>query len=125
MHRVLVVEDEALIALSIEFLLESEGFEVMVCGHGADALAKIRSFAPDIVVTDYMMPVMNGAEFIARLRANPKTQPIPVIIVTAIPSEKLNGIPYDVLLRKPFTDENLLEAIRIALSRLPGQDSPP
>lgn len=80
---VLVVDDEADKRLLLAFALENEGYEVRTASDGAEGLAAVEEQQPDLIVTDVMMPRMDGYEMIRRVRANPRTRFIPVIIQSA------------------------------------------
>src|ERR1044072_4574080 len=80
---VLVVDDEADKGLLLAFALENEGYEVRTASDGAEGLAAVEEQQPDLIVTDVMMPRMDGYEMIRRVRANPRTRVIPVIIQSA------------------------------------------
>ena len=89
MANILIVEDEKDIATLIKFLLEKEGHAVTVVGNGAEALERLglepkkEMTAPDLVVIDVMMPVMDGYSTCIRLAADPRTRGIPLIVLTA------------------------------------------
>ncbi|MCA1620295.1 MAG: diguanylate cyclase [Acidobacteria bacterium] len=80
---VLVVDDEPDKRLLLAFALENEGYQVFTAEDGAEGLAAVESYQPDLIVTDVMMPRMDGYEMIRRVRANPQTKFIPVIIQSA------------------------------------------
>jgi two-component system cell cycle response regulator len=80
---VLVVDDEPDKRLLLAFALENEGYEVHTAVDGVEGLAAVETFQPDLIVTDVMMPRMDGYEMIRRVRANPQTKFIPVIIQSA------------------------------------------
>jgi diguanylate cyclase (GGDEF)-like protein len=80
---VLVVDDEPDKRLLLAFALENEGYEVQTAADGAEGLAAVEEQQPDLIVTDVMMPRMDGYEMIRRVRANPRTRFIPVIIQSA------------------------------------------
>lgn len=86
--RVLLVEDAPFLRYAFGRLLRMHGFEVMEANDGREALECVDSFHPELVVTDLMMPVMDGVELIQRLRADPKTADVPVLAITADPSEQ-------------------------------------
>jgi adenylate cyclase len=67
-HRVLVVDDEVQVAKSIQLLLRGARFEVAIACDGPSALAILDEFAPDLVISDFRMPVMNGAELVRAIR---------------------------------------------------------
>ena len=83
MPRILVTDDEPNIVRLIQVNLERQGFQVETANNGAQALEKIRANRPDLLVSDVMMPEMDGFEFLARLRSTKDGASIPVIVVTA------------------------------------------
>jgi CheY-like chemotaxis protein len=110
LSTILVVDDEPSIRFLVRITLENEGFEVVEAHHGAAALERIGTSRPDLVVTDLMMPVMAGRELIERLRADPQTASIPIIVLSANGSLEAGGA--DVALGKPFDPPSLLEAVQ-------------
>lgn len=110
MHKVLVVDDESNMRFLLRMVLETDGFEVVEANHGAAALERVKEEKPDLVVTDLMMPVMNGRELIERLRADAETAGIPILVVTANTNAEVAGA--DAALRKPFDMEALLDTAR-------------
>ncbi|HEX8561139.1 MAG TPA: diguanylate cyclase [Pyrinomonadaceae bacterium] len=84
---VLVVDDEPDKRLLLAFALENEGYQVYTADDGAAGLAAVEVYQPDLIVTDVMMPRMDGYEMVRRVRANPQTKFIPVIIQSAARSE--------------------------------------
>lgn len=107
---ILVVDDESNMRFMLRLILETAGHEVAEAPHGAAALEQARQSRPDLVVTDLMMPVMNGRELIERLRADPATAGIPIVVVSANPRAPLPEA--DARLGKPFDADTLLETIR-------------
>jgi len=86
--RVLLVEDAPFLRYAFGRLLRMHGFEVMEATDGREALDRVHDFQPQLVVTDLMMPVMDGVELIQRLRADPRTAELPVLAITADATEK-------------------------------------
>lgn len=119
MTRILVVDDDELIAESLTYSLELEGFEVDAVGDGAKALYSLGSFKPDLVVLDIMLPDISGMEVCRQLRDR---SPIPVIMLTARDEEidRVMGLEIgaDDYLVKPFTFRELLARIRALLRRV-------
>jgi CheY-like chemotaxis protein len=111
---ILVVDDELGAAEVLSLILEEEGYRASSAVNGALALAQARRQVPDLVVVDYMMPLMNGAEFIRELRADPAFAHTRVILNSGLPEaairEQFDG--YDAFLRKPFNVEVLLRLVR-------------
>src|SRR5215469_15584037 len=80
---VLVVEDEAPLVTLLRYNLEKEGFQVCEAGDGEEALIQIAERKPDLVLLDWMLPLVSGIEVCRRIRRSPKTRALPVIILTA------------------------------------------
>ena len=116
---ILVVDDNAdNVNIAREILL-SRGFEVRVAYNGQSALASVEQQRPDLVLLDIMMPQMSGMEVLDRLRANPATAGVPVILVTAKDQDEdlLAGYKYgaDYYITKPFSAKQLLYGIGLVL----------
>ena len=101
----MVVEDEPDLRFLLRWIFEDAGFEVTCAGHGALALACVRESPPDLVVTDMMMPVMDGTELIRRLRVDPATAAIPILVTTA-DIDLVHGA--DAVLSKPYRRADLV-----------------
>jgi DNA-binding response OmpR family regulator len=121
MARVLIVEDEPSIVLSLEFLLQRHGYETAVATDGEEALALVRRLRPDVVLLDVMMPKRNGYEVCRAIKADPELAAIPVVMVSARGQEvevmKGLEIGASAYITKPFGNAELLEAIRAVLPR--------
>jgi CheY-like chemotaxis protein len=111
--RILVAEDDAGIRESVEECLATEGHEVFSVENGAEALEWLaREPLPDVVVLDLVMPIMNGTEFLAHVRADPRLARLPVVLMTAaMPGGNVPMPRADTLLPKPFDLEALLAAV--------------
>jgi CheY-like chemotaxis protein len=86
------------------------GYEVIEAHHGAAALERVRESRPNLVVTDLMMPVMNGRDLVGRLRADPETASIPILLITANPHAAVAAV--DAIVGKPFDPEAVVETAR-------------
>jgi CheY-like chemotaxis protein len=116
--RVLVVEDDEAIALVIQDLLESEGFEVQRAHNGRAGLSLLHPFEPHVIVLDLMMPVLDGWGFRAEQRQlPPPLSTIPVVILSGArdAAAAASDLAAAALVVKPFALEALIEAIRSAL----------
>lgn len=113
MARVLTVDDEPDVQFLLKVTLEMAGHEVEQAEHGEAALERIRATRPDIVVTDLMMPVMDGKELIATMRSSPDLAQIPIVVLSAAPD---NSLPADKVMRKPFAHHELVAQINLILS---------
>ncbi len=101
MHSILLVDDEPEILTAWRLILEGEGYEVVCARNGAEAVARIASFVPDLIITDWMMPIMDGAELCNRLKKMPRFVNVPVLFHTAVPPPASEEKNWDVCLRKP------------------------
>jgi CheY-like chemotaxis protein len=114
--RVLVVDDDDVIRQLITVNLELEGFEVIPAVDGQDALDKVKDAKPDVVTLDVMMPRVDGWEAAARLRADPETAHVKVILLSARAQEadlqRGERIGVDAYLTKPFDPDELIETVR-------------
>jgi signal transduction histidine kinase len=118
---ILVVEDDVLMAEGIADILSLEGYQVETAPNGRAALVKMQASTPDLILSDIMMPEMNGHEFCTLVRANPSWRTLPFIFLTAL-GQKLNHrkgleLGADDYLAKPFDPDDLLVAVRARLQR--------
>ena len=114
--RILVVDDVKANVKLLEVKLLREYFSVVTATDGLEALQKIESESPDIVLLDVMMPGMDGFQVCQKIRANPKTDHIPVIMITALsePEDRVKGLEAgaDDFLTKPINDIALLARVK-------------
>ena len=114
--RVLVVDDVLSNVKLLEAKLAAEYFEVVTASHGVEALAKIKSDQPDIILLDVMMPGMDGFEVCRRVKSDPASAHIPVVITTALDqtSDRVTGLSAgaDDFLTKPIDDAALFARVR-------------
>src|SRR5882757_7792092 len=114
--RVLVVDDILSNVKLLEAKLSAEYFEVMSAFNGLECLAKMEDTIPDIVLLDVMMPGMDGFEVCRRIKTNPRTAHVPVVMVTALdqPSDRVAGLDAgaDDFLTKPVDDAALFARVR-------------
>jgi class 3 adenylate cyclase len=118
-QRILVVDDTPLNVKLLADLLAVEGYAVETAESGASGLRKVASFAPDLVLLDVVMPGMSGYEVCTRLRADPATEALPVVLVTALDpeAERIKGLEAgaDEFLSKPVNRAELLARVRSLL----------
>jgi CheY-like chemotaxis protein len=112
-HVILVVDDEPDITETYAMYLELCGFEVLTAGDPVAALAVMATRTPDLILSDCMMPHMDGVEFSARVKANPDLAAIPIILMSGAPELHNLGSPtYELFMRKPLLFDQLVPAIR-------------
>jgi two-component system OmpR family response regulator len=113
--RILYIEDEPDLQWLVKHILETlGGFEVLVCGSGAEGLAQIGDFAPDLVLLDVMMPGMDGFSVLRALRARPDRAAVPVVFLTARTPEGGEYLELGArgVIAKPFDPNGLVEQVR-------------
>jgi CheY-like chemotaxis protein len=124
-RTLLVVDDEFGTVEVLVAALEDAGYRVLTAANGRRGLERLEENRPDLVISDFMMPLMDGAAMVTAMRANPSFRDIPVIMMSAAPEaalrKHLDG--YHAFLRKPFRIAALLEAIRSVFERSPGSKS--
>jgi len=117
--KVLVCDDEPHIVHVVSTKLKNNGFDVVTAGDGEEAFATAKSDAPDLVITDYQMPYLSGLELCARLRGDPDTCDIPVIMLTArgfsLSDESTQETNIQKVLPKPFSPREVLACAQAIL----------
>ena len=120
-RTVLVVEDERDLAELLAYNLKREGYDAHVAHDGAEALERVASLQPDLVLLDIMMPELNGQQVVQRLRASESTRRLPVIMLTAKTAEsdevELLTTGADDYITKPFSMKLLLARLAAVLRR--------
>jgi len=114
---VLIVDDEASNSEPLEAILTGSGYRVYTAANGLDGLERMDLVTPELVILDFMMPLMNGAEMGRRLRANPATQNIPIVMNSGTSEDTVrqNFTGYDAFLRKPYNVAELLRVVHYLL----------
>lgn len=118
--KILIVDDEPNIVLSLEFMMKKEGFEVAVANDGDAALEKVAAFGPDLMLLDVMMPKKSGYEVCQLLRSDPANAALKIIMLTAKGREtevaKGIGLGADAYVTKPFSTKDLVAQIKTLLA---------
>lgn len=109
LRTILVVDDESNIRFLVRVTLENAGYDVIEAHHGVAALERAKQGRPQLIVTDLMMPVMGGRELIERLRADPETATIPILVLSGNAGLLAGGA--DAALPKPFDPQALIESV--------------
>ena len=117
-QSILIVDDEFGLAEMLREMLREFGFDVTLAINGRLALEILAEGRVDLVLTDMMMPVMDGAELAAAMRQDHRHRDTPIVMMTSLPTARPQPESlFDRVLRKPFTPELLLEAIASCLAR--------
>lgn len=122
MAKVLVIEDDQDIRELVEYNLRQEKFAVETGKNGEEGLAKARRTVPDLIVLDLMLPDLDGLEVCRKLKSEPKTKSIPILMLTAKGNEMDRVVGFEVgaddYLTKPFSPRELVLRIRAILKRI-------
>jgi CheY-like chemotaxis protein len=114
--RILVVDDSDIIRSLIAVNLEMEGFEVHLAEDGQQCLDRVQDVAPDVITLDVRMPQLDGFSVVEKLRADPATADIPIVMVTAraqgIDLARGAELGVDAYVTKPFDPTHLVETVR-------------
>jgi phosphate regulon transcriptional regulator PhoB len=124
--RVLIVEDEPDIRDLLAFHLEREGYHVTRSRSGADALRQVRARPPDLILLDLMLPELGGLDVCRRLRQDPRTASVPIVMLTARGEEvdRILGLELgaDDYIVKPFSPKEVVARVRAVLRRAGARD---
>lgn len=112
MQRILVAEDDPILAMIYQITLSEAGFEVLMCRDGVEALACLDTFAPDLVITDFYMPRMTGGELIRAIRQRPGSRTATLLASAIDPGRVSAEERADARLEKPITPARLLSGVR-------------
>jgi DNA-binding response OmpR family regulator len=119
--KVLIVDDEENIVISIEFLIDQAGYEIDIARDGEEALNKVVSFNPDLILLDIMMPKINGFEVCRRIRENPQFDSTKIIMLSAKGREvevaKGLALGANSYIIKPFSTKELMAEVNHILSQ--------
>lgn len=113
--KLLIVDDDPSMRFMLRLIFERAGYEVLEAEHGREALEQVKESKPAIVVTDLMMPVMDGLGLIRRLRSQPNTSSIPIVVVSANPDGAEAAAAADAAVPKPFLPADLLQTVESLL----------
>ncbi len=117
--KVLIVDDEPNILVSLEFLMKQKGYDVRVVNNGKEALAAIGEFVPDLVLLDVMMPYMSGYELAQKVRENYAWSRMKIVMLSAkgrdVEVTKGMAMGADAYVTKPFSTKDLVEKVRALL----------
>lgn len=122
MSRILIVDDEPAIVMSLEYLLRRKNFDVLIARNGTEALAAIKESEPDLILLDIMMPDVDGYEICDFVKQSPDYKHMKVIFISAKSKsadiEKGYQLGADKYIVKPFSNKELLESITELIEEL-------
>jgi DNA-binding response OmpR family regulator len=114
--KVLIVDDEANIVISLEFLMEQAGYEIRIAQNGQEAMEAVENFQPDLILLDVMMPKINGFDVCRRIREDPARKNVKIVMLTAKGREvevtKGLALGADAYITKPFSTKELMAEVR-------------
>jgi DNA-binding response OmpR family regulator len=120
-QRILIVDDEPNIVISLEFLMQQSGYEVGIARDGEEALARVKEFQPNLVLLDVMLPLHSGFEVCQKIRENHDWDRIKVLMLSArgrdVDASKGLALGADAYITKPFSTRELIEKVRGLLAR--------
>ena len=115
-RKVLLVDDEAGFAELLRDLLEMDNYEVVTAENGEEGLEKLRTFVPDVIISDIVMPRMSGFEMFKQVKAAPETSTLPFLFITGFQDERVLAEARKIgvfgILRKPIDIEQIESRIR-------------
>lgn len=122
---ILIVEDDAEMRNIYRRTLERAGYEVVEARDGQDGLSKLEEHTPALLIVDMLMPNMNGAAFLERVRDNPEFVETPAIVITAFPRHRETAVDFAAyqFLTKPVRPNDILAAVRKALVDKPKEET--
>lgn len=123
MQTVLVVDDEFGVAEVLQSILEDEGYRVVTAINGKQALTRLAEHTPDVILLDYMMPIMDGTQTLAAIRKDAAFKTIPVIMMSSLEEAAVRETctDYDTFLRKPFRAMVVVRLVAQLLAQSPRQ----
>jgi DNA-binding response OmpR family regulator len=119
--KILITEDEQELRQMLKLTMESAGYQVVTANNGREALERLNSDLPDVVLMDVMMPEMNGFDAMRKIKENPSTAHIPVVMLTALDDDASTAKGWkmgtSLYLKKPFVPGQLISYIQLILDR--------
>jgi len=114
--KVLLAEDTIPIRLVVKTIMSKIGYDITIVDNGVEAVQKSVELQPDVILMDIMMPKMDGIQATLKIKTNPKTKHIPIIMLTALKTSDavLTSYDYgaDYYINKPFSNDELIKAIK-------------
>jgi len=122
-NKIVIADDEPNIVISLEFLMQRNGYDVKTAGDGEAALDLVNSFRPDLILLDIMLPLKSGYEVCQKIRENPELTDTKIVMITAkgrdIEVTKGLALGADAYITKPFSTQDLLGTVKRLLGEAP------
>ena len=118
MALILIIDDEFSVAEVVEAILTDAGHEVVTASNGQQGLERAKEKRPDLVLLDFMMPIMGGPSTIKALREEPELRDVPIIVMSSLPESTVSSSAkgeYVAFLRKPFRMRRVIDIVNGAL----------
>jgi CheY-like chemotaxis protein len=121
-QTILVVDDEFGVIEVLTAALEDEGYRVVTAANGRHGLERLKESTPDVVILDFMMPILDGPTMAKAMKADPAYANIPIVMTSAVAESALRERfdAYEAFLRKPFRADVLVKLLQSVLSRKTG-----
>ena len=121
-RKILIADDEQSIVVPLEFLMQQKGYHVTAAYNGEEAIEKVISFNPDLILLDIMLPIIDGFEVCQMIRSNPNWKDIKIIFVSAMGREvdiaKGLALGADAYITKPFANTEILQKVKEVLDHI-------
>jgi CheY-like chemotaxis protein len=119
-NRILLVDDDPEILSLVQYAIESMGHKVQACENGRDVMETIRSYKPELILLDVMLPGIDGYSLAGQINEDPATKNIPIIVLSALEPSRAMFQKFQqvsAFLTKPFNTDDLIEAVKTALAK--------
>ena len=119
-NKILVVDDDPEISSLVQYTLESLGHQVKVCDNGREVIDTLRSYKPELLVLDVMLPGIDGYSLATQISEDPDLSTMPIIVLSALEPSRTMFQRFSqvaAFMTKPFNTDDLLEAVKTALAK--------
>ena len=118
--KILIVDDDMEISSLVQYALESAGHQIQVCDNGREVMAALRSYKPDLLLLDVMLPGVDGYSLANQITENADTKNLPIVVLSALEPSRTMFQKFEqvsAFLTKPFNTDDLMEAVKKALEK--------
>ena len=121
-NKILVVDDDPEISSLVQYTLETLGHQIKVCDNGREVLDTLRSYKPDLLVLDVMLPGIDGYSLASQISEDPELSKMPIVVLSALEPSRTMFQRFSqvaAFLTKPFNTDDLMAAVKNALAKKP------